>query len=155
MHRKLFIKGTSLSFTLFLFVAANGQRLFTLGGDTLEPLQSVQLAAPKGSRVGVADGKGKTYFSAISSGVVQFKTGGALSKQTIRIYGPLHQRIDSLHFILTAQTAVDDGGQYKDLFACFAPACTSTAPRALSRTSPGKAFHVIISSLGFWIITTH
>lgn len=85
---------------------------------TVQPLQMLALTNAKGSNIKVFDGNGKGYFTSKIKPIIHFTVGGALGKQTIRIYNQ-NKIIDSLSFYVDAKTNIDDGGYYKRMFDLF------------------------------------
>jgi hypothetical protein len=85
----------------------------------IQPLQKLAVANAEGNTVKVFDGNDRLYFSADAKPVTGFTVGGALGKQTVRIYNRQNKIVDSIHFFVDATTNIDDGGYYKNMFALF------------------------------------
>jgi hypothetical protein len=86
---------------------------------TVHPLQKLAIAYAKGTSLKVFDGNGNVYFSSAINPITNFTVGGALGKQTVRIYNNKNQSTDSLFFYVDAITNIDDGGYYKKMFHLF------------------------------------
>lgn len=115
--------------------------------DTIfaEPLQTLALTNAKGNSIKVFDGNGAEYFSSGIKPVTTFVAGGALGKQSVRIYNNQNKIIDSLSFYVDAKTDIDDGGYYKNMFhlfykGMFADVKEGTFPIEWN----GKTYHVIV-----------
>lgn len=80
------------------------------------PLDTLGIAGIKGSNIKVFDGHGRQYANMPVQGVVKFVVSGALGMQTIRIYNAANQLTDSIRINVEAETNIDDGGTYKQLF---------------------------------------
>ncbi len=86
--------------------------------DTIQPLQILTITNTKGNSFKVYDGNGKEYYSSAIKDVSSFIVGGALGRQTIRLYDQTKLR-DSISFYVDAKTNIDDGGYYKNMFDLF------------------------------------
>ena len=80
-----------------------------------QPLQVLALVNAKGNAIKVFDGEGREYAAAVVSKITTFTVGGALGKHTIRFYNE-NKIVDSISFTVDAQTNIDDGGYYKNMF---------------------------------------
>ena len=115
--------------------------------SSAKPLQQITLTGAKGSIVKVFDGAGKQYAAMMAKPFVSFIVGGALGTHTIRMYDAANKIIDSTSFEVDAQTNIDDGGYYKNMFQLFhngmhadADAPTGVYPI----TWNGKTYKVIV-----------
>lgn len=79
------------------------------GGVTARPLQTLSLRGAKGA-TSVADSTGRVYFRAQGADKLLFVVGGALGTHTIT------DEAESLPFDVVAETAIDDGGFWRDGF---------------------------------------
>lgn len=128
--------------SLFLYANVSLQQIADT--ITIQPLQMLALTNAKGSNLKVFDGEGKGYFTSKIKPIIHFTVGGALGKQTIRIYNQ-NKITDSLSFYVDAKTDIDDGGYYKKMFdlfykGMFADVKEGTFPI----TWNGKTYHVFV-----------
>lgn len=119
----LFLAGSHLLFAqnktkpiLFLYNNISWQ---PAGSVVIQPLQQLGVRDIKGKNIKVADSKGSIYFSSPLQTFTTFRVGGALGKQTVRIYNNENKQTDSLSFYVDAKTSIDDGGHYKKMFDLF------------------------------------
>lgn len=95
---------------------------------TASPLEKLTIANIQGESLRVADAAGYQYFASPCQQVISFTAGGKLGKHTITVTDKKGKVMQTASFTLDAQTAVNDGGQYTELFdilnhtmRCYAP----------------------------------
>ena len=84
-----------------------------------QPLQVLAVSGAQGSLITVTDGSGQQYASMPVRPVNTFKVSGALGIHVVRIYNNVHRVVDQLSFSVDAQTNVNDGAYYKEMFDLF------------------------------------
>ncbi|MEP6947899.1 MAG: hypothetical protein ABI863_01430 [Ginsengibacter sp.] len=87
--------------------------------SSAQPLEVIALTTAKGNTISVFDGEGKEYASYPVKNITTFTVGGALGKHIIRMYNSQHKPVDSIYFNVDAQTGINDGGYYKNMFDLF------------------------------------
>ena len=85
----------------------------------VSPLEQLTILAPAGTSVEVRDGAGRVYLQAPSPGQVGFQAGGALGEQQVLLRDARGAETGRLAFVLDAETSIDDGGRYRDMFNLF------------------------------------
>ena len=93
-----------------------------------EPLEEVTLAGVSGETVKVFDGKGIAYHSMPAAPVLRFNVGGNLGEQKVVVYDKKGVEIDRISFVANAETKIDDGGRYSDMFKLFYKGMCSFSP---------------------------
>jgi hypothetical protein len=122
-------------------VQTNGHTQIT----SANPLDELALVNAKGSSIKVFDGEGKEYASAPVSKIVKFKVGGALGKHTLRFYDNQNKIEDSISFTVDAQTNIDDGGYYKNMFGLFYKGMFADVKEGtIAIEWNGKTYHVFV-----------
>lgn len=122
------------------------------GIEVAHPLDTLALANVAGMRIKVFDGNGTVYFSGSNDAVTTFIVGGALGNQEIKIYNAQNKITDSISFIVDAQTNIDDGGYYGNMFklfynGMFSDVKTGTFPVQWN----GKMYHVFVP----WVLDNY
>ncbi len=92
------------------------------------PLDRLTVLAPAGSVVEVRDGAKTVYFRGSSTGQVAFQAGGALGEQQVLVRDAAGRETGRSGFVLEAETAIDDGGRFHDMFALFRRGMNSDMP---------------------------
>ena len=87
--------------------------------SSAQPLEILSLTNVKGNSIKVFDGKGKEYAASTVKKITTFTVAGALGKHIIHIYNNQNKTVDSISFNVDAQTDINDGGYYKNMFDLF------------------------------------
>ena len=113
--------------------------------SSAQPLEVVALTNAKGNTIRVFDGKGKEYVDTPVKQITTFTVGGALGKQFIRIYNNHKVTVDSISFNVDAQTDINDGGYYKNMFDLFYKGMFSDEKEGTYPiTWNGNTYHVFV-----------
>ncbi|HVY74831.1 MAG TPA: hypothetical protein VG890_08385, partial [Puia sp.] len=106
------------AFLFFLCCAGTvaGQAPPFLSTDHAQPLQELTVAGVSGTTLRVIDAAGKAYVQMPVRALNSFKAGGAPGKQAVVIYDGQGREMARFPFELDAETTVDDGGTFRDLF---------------------------------------
>jgi len=113
--------------------------------SSAQPLEVLSLTHEKGNTIRVFDGKGKEYASFPGKEITTFTVGGALGTHLIRIYNNRNKIIDSIAFNVDAQTDINDGGYYKNMFDLFYKGMFADEKEGTySITWNGNTYHVFV-----------
>jgi hypothetical protein len=116
------------------------------------PLDLLVVTAASRGTLEVRDGQGRTYFSAPFDGRVSFRAGGALGTQTVALRDPSGAERAAATFVLEAQTSIDDGGKYADMFALFRSGMSSDTPGGVeTATWNGRTYHIFVN----WVLDNY
>ena len=115
---------------------------------TVAPLTGLTVLAPAGTSVEVRDGAGRTYVQACSTGHVGFLAGGALGEQQVLLRDASGAETGCLKFVLEAETSIDDGGRYRDMFALFRQGMSVDFPAGVGRVDWNKKTYHFFESWG-------
>jgi hypothetical protein len=140
----LVAKGQQQDGAPILFSYNNASRVLSRTGGILSarPLETLAIAAPKGTTIKVADGKGHEYISIPVKNVTTFIVSGALGTHTIKILDANKKTVDTILFNVDAQTNIDDGGTYKELFELLYKAMCVYSPDGVQTIDwNGKKIH--------------
>jgi hypothetical protein len=96
------------------------------------PLDTLVALAPAGATVEVQDAAGRVYARQVSPGQVSFQAGGALGEQLVLVRDSAGQET-RLKFFVEAETTIDDGGRYRDMFKLFRSGMNTYSPTGVSR----------------------
>jgi hypothetical protein len=111
---------------------------------SVQPLQKLAIINANGNTIKVFDGNGKEYFSSSIKPITGFTVGGALGKQTVRIYNQ-NKISDSINFYIDAKTNIDDGGYYKKMFDLFYNGMFADVKEGTFAVKwNGKTYHVVV-----------
>ena len=114
-----------------------------------EPLQKVYLAGAEGKSMAVFDGRGKEYFRAELSPLVEFRTGCALGMHTVKIYDRKAMIVREISFKVDALTNVDDGGYYSGMFDLFNRGMRLFGKNGVGQTTfKGKTYQHFV----YWVL---
>ena len=113
------------------------------------PLDQLVILNPANSAVEVQDAAGKTYFQARPARRVSFQAGGALGAQHVRFLDAKGAETGRLDFTVDAETSIDDGGRYRDLFALLRRGLNSDYPTGVGRIDwNNRTYHYFAS----WVL---
>lgn len=114
----------------------------TLTVSRASPLDQLVLMNVAGQAVEVKDAAGKIYFRAQGVPQAGFTVGGALGEQTVLFRDANGIETSRLSFTVEAETAIDDGGRYRDMFALFRQGMNTSDPTGVSRVEwNGRTWH--------------
>jgi hypothetical protein len=99
----------------------------------VSPLDSLTVLTPAGATVEVKDGAGQIYWQAASAGHVSFQAGGALGEQHVLLRDASGAETARLKFVLEAETSIDDGGRFRDMFTLFRQSMHIDFPAGVGR----------------------
>lgn len=118
----------------------------------VQPLDTLVLSAGGTGSVEIRDGADRIYFAAPLAQQVSFKAGGALGLHTVIVRNPLGNETGRATFTLEADTAVDDGGKYRDMFALFRGGMNADYPTGVETTKwNGRTYHFFVS----WVLDNY
>jgi hypothetical protein len=115
---------------------------------TVAPLTGLTVLAPAGTSVEVRDGAGRTYVQACSTGHVGFLAGGALGEQQVLLRDASGAETGCLKFVLEAETSIDDGGPYRDMFTLFRQGMSVDFPGGVGRVDWNRKTYHFFESWG-------
>lgn len=99
----------------------------------VSPLEYLTVLTPAGTTVEVKDGAGRIYLEAHSTGHVSFQAGGALGEQQVLLRDAGGAETGRLTFVLEAETSIDDGGRFRDMFTLFRQGMQVDFPTGVGR----------------------
>lgn len=109
---------------LLVFAFAKGQVVDMQIGTakpvtSAAPLDKLFILGAKGEKIVVNDGQGKEYFRSATKPIVPFVVSGALGKHQVSSLDKQGKKTPLFTFEVKAQTQIDDGGYYKEMFEMF------------------------------------
>jgi hypothetical protein len=117
-----------------------------------QPLEELVLADTGAGTIEVRDGAQRPYFTAPAGDRVSFRAGGALGRQEVLIRDTAGREVGRLGFTLDAETSVDDGGKYRDMFALFRKGMNAYSPTGVESTVwNGKTYHYFVN----WVLDNY
>jgi hypothetical protein len=118
----------------------------------VEPLESLVIPDPGPGSVTVRDGNGQAYFTAAGDGPVSFRAGGAAGTQAVEVRDAGGALTARTTFTLAAETRVDDGGHYRDMFALFRAGMNAYSPTGVSTTRwNGRTYRFFVT----WVLDNY
>jgi hypothetical protein len=118
----------------------------------VQPLDPLVVEAPGAGSVEVMDGAGRVYFKAGLPGPVSFRAGGALGTQTVVVRDAAGLETGRSTFSLDADTAVDDGGKYRDMFSLFRSGMNAYHPTGVETALwNGRTYHFFVN----WVLDNY
>src|SRR5271165_134177 len=116
------------------------------------PLDRLVVADAGSGGVEVRDGAGRLYFSAPADGRPSFLAGGALGRHEVLIRDRAGRERGRLSFTLDAETSVDDGGKYRDMFDLFRRGMNAYSPDGVETTVwNGRTYHYFVN----WVLDNY
>ena len=112
------------------------------------PLTGLTVLAPAGSLVEVRDGAGRVYVQMQSTGHVTFQAGGALGEQQVLLRDANGAETGCLKFVLEAETSIDDGGRYRNMFNLFRQGMSVDFPAGVGQVDWNKKTYHFFESWG-------
>jgi hypothetical protein len=117
-----------------------------------QPLDTLVVLAGGTGSVEVRDGAGTSYFKAPLSGRVSFRAGGALGAQAVVIRDSSGAEVGRAAFTLVAETRIDDGGKYRDMFALFRSGMNAYSPDGVDTAVwNGKTYRFFVT----WVLDNY
>ena len=117
-----------------------------------QPLDMLVVAGGGAGSAEVRDGAGRVYFRAPLGGTVSFRAGGALGVQTVITRDAAGAETGRAAFTLDADTAVDDGGRYRDMFALFRSGMNAYSPEGVETAQwNGRTYRFFVS----WVLDNY
>jgi hypothetical protein len=160
-HRRLPVLSAFALFTASLHATGAPQALTLQRGnadgsllsvDHVTPLEVLVLDTHSDGSVEVRDGADQTYFKAPCGGRLSFATGGALGLQTVIVRDTKGNEIGRATFSLDAETSIDDGGKYRDMFNLFRGGMSADVPGGVDVTKwNGRTYHFFVS----WVLDNY
>jgi hypothetical protein len=115
------------------------------------PLDRLVLRSAPGT-VEVRDGAHRLYFAAPTDGQVSFLAGGALGRQEVLFRDGSGREGGRVTFTLEAETSVDDGGKYRDMFGLFRKGMNAYSPTGVESTVwNGRTYHYFVN----WVLDNY
>ncbi len=144
-----FVLTLGLSTALSFAAQLQARPPFLLKGDNegrtlthASPLDQLVLLNATSASVEVKDAAGKIYFHAQGAPQISFMVGGALGEQTVVFRDADGMETGRVSFNVDAETAIDDGGRYRDMFALFRQGMNTDSPTGVSKVEwNGKTWH--------------
>jgi hypothetical protein len=122
-----------------------------LAAVSARPLDWLVLRDAGAGTVEVRDGAGRLYFAAPVDGRTSFRAGGALGRQVVLVRDRAG-RERRLEFTLEAETSVDDGGKYGDMFRLFRKGMNAYSPDGVESTVwNGRTYHYFVN----WVLDNY
>ncbi len=116
------------------------------------PLDMLVLDAGGSASVEVRDGADRVYFTSPHGGRVAFRAGAALGRQSVVLRDASGKETGRATFDLDAETAVDDGGKYRDMFTLFKNGMSSDTPGGVETTQwNGRTYHFFVN----WVLDNY
>ncbi|HZZ17859.1 MAG TPA: hypothetical protein VFE25_00735 [Opitutaceae bacterium] len=141
--------GATLQAPLILKGGADGA---PLGVTHARPLDELVVDAPAGTSVEVRDAAGKVYVNTKGGGRVSFLAAGALGRQEVAFRDEGGREVGNSGFNLEAETSVDDGGKYKDMFTLFHNGMSADVPGGVDATKwNGRTYHFFVT----WVLDNY
>jgi len=123
-----------------------------LGVGHATPLETLVVEAPAGGSLEVRDGDDRVYFSSGKGGWVSFLAGGALGQQKVVLRDGSGAETSRATFELDAETSVDDGGKYGDMFTLFHNGMSADVPGGVDVTTwNGRTYHFFVT----WVLDNY
>ena len=83
---------------------------------------------------------------------MSFRAGSALGSQKVILRSPSGEETARVTFTLDAQTSIDDGGKYRDMFTLFRNGMSSDTPSGVETTSwNGRTYHFFVN----WVLDNY
>ena len=116
------------------------------------PLDMLVLESGGTGSIEVRDGADRVYFKAPLGGRVSFRAGGALGIQKVITRDVSGGETAQASFSLDAETSVDDGGKYRDMFSLFHNGMSSDTPNGVEETRwNGRTYHFFVN----WVLDNY
>jgi hypothetical protein len=116
------------------------------------PLDVLVVTAATKGILEVRDGLGRLYLEAPFDGRASFRAGGSLGTQRVSLRDPSGAERASATFVLDAQTAVEDGGKYHDMFTLFRNGMGSDTPGGVETAEwNGRTYHFFVN----WVLDNY
>ena len=117
-----------------------------------KPLDVIVVGTGAKGSVEVRDGANRLYFAGPVDGNASFRAGGTLGVQTVTVRDASGRESGRAVFTLDAQTEIDDGGKYRDMFALFRGGMSADYPGgALATVWNGKTYHMFVN----WVLDNY
>lgn len=112
--------------------------------DTARPLDQLVIVGAPAQNVYVTDGAGKKYIALQLNPTGIFTVGGCLGKHTVYFIDKKGASKPAFTFIVTAETTINDGGYYKEMFDLFYKGMWRSPGKIGSTTWNGKQYHFFV-----------
>ena len=130
--------------------ASEGGQPLPLG--TVRPLDRLLLRDAAPGTVEVRDGAHRLYFTGAFESQVSFLAGGALGRHEVVVRDPAGRERGRAEFTLEAETAIDDGGKYGDMFSLFRRGMNAYSPTGVESTVwNGRTYHYFVN----WVLDNY
>jgi len=135
-----------------LLVQAGNDQGNPIPATTVKPLDMLVVSSSSKGTLEVRDGTDRVYFSAPSGGKISFRAGAGLGTQKVVLRSPSGEAIGHATFTLDAQTSIDDGGKYRDMFTLFHDGMSSDTPNGVETTVwNGRTYHFFVN----WVLDNY
>ncbi len=119
--------------------------------ERAKPLDMLVVSAAKGT-VEVRDAANRVYYSGPIDGTQSFRVGGALGRHTVILRDAAGRETGRTAFVVDAQTDIDDGGKYRDMFKLFRAGMSADYPGGVLTTEwNGKLYHMFVT----WVLDNY
>ncbi len=123
-----------------------------LSAGSAQPLDWLVLRHSGTGTVEVRDAARRLYFTAPFDGQASFQAGGALGRHEVLVRDRAGKESARAEFTLEAQTSVDDGGKYRDMFDLFRKGMNAYSPSGVESTVwNGKTYHYLVN----WVLDSY
>jgi hypothetical protein len=116
LKNKLILAFCFLLFANYLIAQNTNPILAIKSSAVVSPLEEVVVLCGTEGGIIITDAHGNEYFKSPANGHVAFKAGGAAGKQKITLHDKKGKQLAETSFVLKAETKIDDGGKYQELF---------------------------------------
>ncbi len=135
-----------------LLVQPGGADGAPIAATRARPLDTLVVDSEGTGTLEVRDGSNRVYFTAPAGKPATFRAGGALGVQTVVLRGSDGAVTAKASFTLDAETAVDDGGKYRDMFDLFRNGMRSDYPTGVETVDwNGRTYHMFVN----WVLDNY
>ncbi len=101
----------------FLYAQQSNDLIILKKSEIIHPLEEVIVTSNETGTISVSDAKDREYFRSPATHIISFIAGGAPGIQKISFFDKNGKIKGTAVFTLEAQTMVDDGGKFNELFS--------------------------------------
>jgi hypothetical protein len=117
-----------------------------------KPLERLVLCNAGAGTVEVRDAAHRLYFSAPVDGQISFLAGGMLGRHEVLLRDRAGHERGRIEFTLDAETSVDDGGRFTDMFTLFRKGMNAYSPTGVESTVwNGRTYHYFVN----WVLDNY
>jgi len=127
-----------------LVIPSNPKTGLGVSVQKARPLDWLSVMATTGKSIQVSDGAGKVYANGSVGSFDNFLVGGNLGLHTVTVFDANGKKMYTAQFEVTAETRIDDGGYYKNMFDVFYNSMLTNNAETDSVTWNGKKYHFFV-----------